>query len=227
MVDVVTSTSGSTEQNNGNGNNDYTRPPVFDGENFEYWKDKLESYFLGLDGDLWDLLVDGYKHPVKVRGVKMTRQEMSDDQKKEFKNHHKCRTILLNAISHSEYEKILNRDTAYDIYESLKMTHEGNAQVKETKAFSLIQKYEAFKMEDDENIEKMFSRFQMLTAGLRVLDKGYTKADHVKKIIRSLPRRWDPMVTAFKISKNLNEVSLEELISALRSHEIELDANEP
>src|SRR3954465_9009954 len=35
------------------------------------------------------------------------------------------------------------------------------------------------------------------------------------------------MVTAFKISKNLNEVSLEELISSLRSHEIELDANEP
>src|SRR4051812_12223728 len=35
------------------------------------------------------------------------------------------------------------------------------------------------------------------------------------------------MVTAFKIAKNLNEVSLEELISALRSHEIELDANEP
>src|SRR3954464_6553501 len=35
------------------------------------------------------------------------------------------------------------------------------------------------------------------------------------------------MVTAFKIVKNLNEVSLEELISALRSHEIELGANEP
>src|SRR3954463_11118804 len=35
------------------------------------------------------------------------------------------------------------------------------------------------------------------------------------------------METAFKISKNLNEVSLEELISALRSHEIELNANEP
>src|SRR3954453_13723940 len=226
--DKSTSTSGSAEQNNGNnGNNGYTRPPVFDGENFEYWKDKLESYFLGLDGDLWDLLMDGYEHPVNATGVKLTRQEMNDDQKKLFRNHHKCRTVLLNAISHAEYEKISNRETAYDIYESLKMTHEGNAQVKETKALALIQKYEAFKMEDDEDIEKMFSRFQTLTAGLRVLDKGYTKADHVKKIIRSLPRRWGPMVTAFKIAKNLNEVSLEELISALRSHEIELDANEP
>ena len=73
----------------------------------------------------------------------------------------------------------------------------------------------------------MFSRFQTLIVGLRVLNKGYTKADHVKKIIRSLPRRWAPMVTAFKVSKDLNNVSLEELISALRSHEIELDEHEP
>src|SRR3954466_7944516 len=88
----------------------------------------------------------------------------------------------------------------HDIYESLKMTHEGNSQVKETKALALIHKYEAFKMEEDENIEAMFSCFQTLIAGLRALDKGYTKVDHLKKIIRSLPRRWGPMVIAFKIS---------------------------
>src|SRR3954471_20243770 len=112
-TDKSVSTSGSAELHNGNnGNNGYSRPPVFDGENFEYWKDKLESYFLGLDGDLWDLLMDGYKHPVNASGVKLTRQGMSDDQKKLFRDHHKCRTVLLNAISHAEYEKISNRETA-------------------------------------------------------------------------------------------------------------------
>src|SRR4051812_9287431 len=120
-------------------------------------------------------------NPPASTGVRLTRSEMTDDQKKEFKNHYRCRTILLNAISHAEYEKISNRETAYDIYESLKMTHEGNAQVKETKALALIQKYESFKMEDDENIEKIFLRFQTLTVGLRVLDKGYTKVDYVMK----------------------------------------------
>src|ERR1051325_11193527 len=91
------------------------------------------------------------------------------------------RSILLSAISKMEYEKITNKDTAHDIFESLRMSHEGNAQVKETKALALIQKYEEFNMEEGESIEAMFSRFQTLTAGLRVLDKGYTKADHVKK----------------------------------------------
>ena len=81
------------------------------------------------------------------------------------------------------------------MFDSLRMTHEGNIQVKETKALSLIQKYEAFKMEESVSIETMFSRFQILVASLKVLDKGYSTADHVKKIIRSLPKKWRPMVT--------------------------------
>ena len=58
-----------------------------------------------------------------------------------------------------KYEKITKRDTSHDMFESLKMTHEGNAQVKEIKGLALIQKYEAFKMEENESIEVMFSRF--------------------------------------------------------------------
>ena len=202
------------------------KPPVFDGEKFDYWKDRIESFFLGYDADLWDIVTDGYKPPT-LNGAEVPRSKMSEDQKREFKNHHKARTILLNAISYNEYEKITNRETAKDILDSLKMTHEGNSQVKETKALALIQKYEAFKMEDDEAIEAMFSRFQTLIAGLKVLDKGYTTADHVKKIVRSLPKKWRPMVTALKLSKDLNNISLEELVSSLRSHEIELEEDEP
>src|SRR3954464_4834241 len=103
MDETATSTPTPEQNNNGNGSssfNVYNRPPVFDGENFEYWKDKLESYFLCEDGDLWDLVLDGYRHTVNDRGVRITRQAMSDEQKKEFKNHNKSRTILLNAISH-------------------------------------------------------------------------------------------------------------------------------
>src|ERR1051325_6586397 len=181
---------------------------MFDGEDFAYWKDRLEIFISGYDPDLWDVVLDGYKHPVDAKGNKIDRKSMEKQQNIDYKNHHKARSILLSAISKMEYEKITNKDTTYDIFESLRMSHEGNAQVKETKALALIQKYEAFKMEEGESIEQMFSRFQTLTAGLRVLDKGYTNSDHVNKIIRSLPRRWAPMVTAFKVSKDLNAISL-------------------
>ena len=91
----------------------------------------------------------------------------------------------------------------------------------------MIQKYEAFKMEDSESIKAMFSRFQILVAGLKFLDKGYSTAGHVKKIIRSIPKQWRPIVTTLKLAKDLNKISLEELVSSLRSHEIELEEDEP
>lgn len=69
------------------------------------------------------------------------------------------------------------------------MTHEGNKQVKESKALALIQKYESLKMEEDEMIGEIFPRSQTLMARLKVLNKGYTTSDHVKKIIRSLPKK--------------------------------------
>src|ERR1044072_9327460 len=128
-----------------------TKPPIFDGEKFDYWKDRIESFFLGFDVDLWDLVIEGYEQPKDEEGKIIPRSQMTDAQKKMFKNHHKARTILLNAISYAEYEKITNKETAKSIFDSLQMTHEGNTQVKETKALALIQKYEAFKMEEDES----------------------------------------------------------------------------
>ena len=75
-------------------------------------------------------------------------------------------------------------------------------------------------MEDSESIEAMFSRFQILVVGLKVLDKGYSTTDHVKKIIRSLPKKWRPMFTALKLAKDINKISLEELVSSLISHDM-------
>src|ERR1044072_6581037 len=143
-----------------NKDNTYSaKPPIFDGEKFDYWKDRIESFFLGFEVDLWDLVIEGYEHPKDAEGQIVSRSQMTEAQKKRFQSHHKARPILLNAISYAEYEKITNKETAKSIFDSLQMIHESNTQVKETKALALIQKYEAFRMEEDESVETMFSRF--------------------------------------------------------------------
>lgn len=58
------------------------------------------------------------------------------------------------------------------------------------------------------------------------MDKGYTTSYHVKKIIKSLPKKWRPMMTTLKVSKDMNKTTLGELIISLRSHEIELEEDE-
>jgi len=75
--------------------------------------------------------------------------------------------------------------------------------------------------------EEMYSRFQTLVFGIKLLKKSYVASDHVSKIIRSLPARWRPKVTAIEEAKDLNTLSVEDLVSSLKVHEISLNEHEP
>src|ERR1044072_5719878 len=94
------------------------KPPIFDGEKFDYWKDKIEIFFLGFDVYLWDMVIEGYEHPKDAEGKIVSRSQMTEAHNKKFQNHHKARTILLNTISYAEYEKITNKETAKSIFDS-------------------------------------------------------------------------------------------------------------
>jgi len=49
----------------------------------------------------------------------------------------------------------------------------------------------------------------------------------VSKILRSLPARWRPQVTAIEEVKDLNTLSVEDLVSSVKVHEIGLNEHEP
>src|SRR4030066_1487647 len=127
---------------------------------------------------------------------------------------------MCDAIPHEEFVKICNKSTAKTIFDSLCSSYEGNQQVREAKANMLVQQYELFKMTEDETIDSMYSRFQTLVSGIQVLKKSYTTANHVKKILRILPVKWRPKVTAIEEARDLNALSLENLISSLKCHKL-------
>jgi hypothetical protein len=204
--------------------------PFFNGDSTQYpfWKTKMYSYIIGVDSDLWDLVEGVTFENMDEEGVVSyhDRKSFTPDQKKEYKKHHLVKGMMTNAITHDMYLKIANKTSAKNIWESLKSTYEGNKQVREAKANLLVQQYELLKMKEGEDIETMYARFQVLVSGLQVLKKSYNVADHVKKILRSLSPKWRPKVNAFQESKDLDEVTLENLISSLKSHELELMADE-
>ncbi|WJX24389.1 25S rRNA (cytosine(2870)-C(5))-methyltransferase [Trifolium repens] len=208
------------------------KAPKFNGDasTFSWWKDRIYSHLIGLDDELWDLVEEGVTFQgldEKGRLSIEERKKFTPTDKKLYKKHHKVKDLLIGCITHDEYLKITDKSTAKSIYDSLCSTYEGNKQVQEAKATLLIQQYELFRMKDDENIESMYSRFKILVAGLQVLKRSYTTSDHVRKILRSLPSRWRPKVTAIQEAKDLDKLGLEELISSLMSHEIELSSDEP
>jgi hypothetical protein len=41
-----------------------TRPPLFDGTNFAFWKVRMRTYLMALRADVWDVVESGYIKPV-------------------------------------------------------------------------------------------------------------------------------------------------------------------
>ena len=120
-----------------------------------------------------------------------------------------------------------DKSTAKAMFASLCANYEGSKKVREAKALMLVHQYELFKMKDGESIEKMYSRFQTLVSRLQILKKSYVASDHVSKILKSLPARWRPKVTAIEEAKGLNTLSVKDLVSSLKVHEIGLNEHEP
>ena len=58
------------------------------------------------------------------------------------------------------------------------------------------------------------------------MKKSYVVVDHVKKILRSLPAKWRPKVTTIERARDLNTLSLEDLIKSLKCLEIRLNEQE-
>ena len=77
-------------------------------------------------------------------------------------------------------------------------------------------------MEHDESITEMFTRFTDIINGLKSLGKSYSTSDLVKKIIRSLRKTWEAKVIAIQEAKNLNILSLEELLGSLMTYKLSM-----
>ena len=84
----------------------------------------------------------------------------------------------------------------------------------------LIHKYELFKIESDESITQMFTHFTDIINGHKSLDKSCSSSDLVRKILRSLSRTWEMKVTMIQEAKNLNVLSLEELLGLHMTYEL-------
>jgi len=43
-----------------------TKPPLFNGTNFTFWKFRMKTYLMSLDMEVWNIVVDGYKIPTTL-----------------------------------------------------------------------------------------------------------------------------------------------------------------
>ncbi|MQM15614.1 hypothetical protein Taro_048563 [Colocasia esculenta] len=156
------------------------RPPLFDGEDYNYWKTRMEFFLQGLDFQLWSIVEEGDLL------VTNSKDKWTDEDKKKISLNSKAKSILCCALSKKEFNKISACKSTMEMWEKLRLTYEGTDKVKETRIDILVAQYERFQMLPGESISQMYSRFTDITNGLAGLGKTYEIGDMVRKIPTNL-----------------------------------------
>lgn len=170
------------------------------------------------------VIVNSPRTPTKlINGEHTLKPEGGWDEinKKMAQLNVKAMNVLYCSLDANEFNRILTCNSTKEIWDGVEVTHEGTNQVKMSKIYMLMHKYELFKIESDESIIEICTRFIDIINGLKCLGKSYFNSDLVKKCSQAfLPRSWEAKVTAIQEAKDLNILPLKKLLESLMTHEL-------
>jgi hypothetical protein len=158
------------------------KPPVFDGEDYCMWSDKMRHHLTSLHASIWDIVEFGAQEP-SVGDEGYDSDEVS--QIRHFNS--QATTILLASLSREEYNKVQGLKSAKEIWDVLKTAHEGDDVTKITKRETIEGELGRFMLHQGEDQQAMYNRLKTLVN--QVHNLGSTKWDDhemVKVILRSL-----------------------------------------
>jgi hypothetical protein len=191
-----------------------SKPPLFDGTNFSFWKIRMRTYLMALGVDVWDVVETGYTKPVVLA---------SKDDKLEFSFNAKGMNAILNGLAEAEFVKVMHLDTAKAMWDKLINSYEGNEKVKDAKLQTYRLKFEQLKMNEDETISKYFLRVEELVNAMKGLGENFDDSLLVQKILRSLPDKFNPKVSTIEELNDLKTLSIDQLLGTLTAYEMRIN----
>jgi hypothetical protein len=158
------------------------KPPMFDGEDYNMWSDKMRHHLTSLHTSIWDVVEIGVQVPSSGD------EDYDSDEVAQIRHFNsQATTILLASLSREEYNKVQGLKSAKEIWDVLKTAHEGDEVTKITKRETIEGELGRFRFNQGEDPQAMYNRLKTLVNQVRNL--GSTKWDDhemVKVILRSL-----------------------------------------
>jgi hypothetical protein len=158
------------------------KPPVFDGEDYNMWSDKMRHHLTSLHTSIWDVVEFGVQVP------SVGDEDYDSDEVAQIRHFNsQATTILLASLSREEYNKVQGLKSAKEIWDMLKTAHEGDEVTKITKRETIEGELGRFMLNQREDPQAMYNWLKTLVNQVRNL--GSTKWDDhemVKVILRSL-----------------------------------------
>jgi hypothetical protein len=192
------------------------KPPVFYGEDYCMWSDKMRHHLTSLHASIWDIVEFGAQVP-SVGDEGYDSDEVA--QIRHFNS--QATTILLASLCREEYNKVQRFKSAKEIWDVLKTAHEGDEVTKITKRETIKGELGRFVLNQGEEPQAMYNQLKTLVNQVRNL-RSTKWDDHemVKVILRSLVFRNPTQVQLIRGDPRYKLMSPEEVIGKFVSFEL-------
>lgn len=187
--------------------------PQFDGH-WDHWSEVMENFFRAKG--LWRVIETGYEEPTITTVLTAEQREQLDNAKT---NDHKVKHYLYQSIDRVTLEQILDRKTSKVIWDSMKRKFGGNDRVKRSLLQKLRRDFELLEMKETEKVEEYFTRVLAITNQMRSNGEEMPDQKVVEKILRTLSEKFMYVVVSIEESKEIENITVEELQSSLVVHE--------
>jgi hypothetical protein len=150
------------------------KPPHFDGEDYSFWSHKMRSHLFSLHPSIWEIGMhfDSTDNPVMVN--------------EQIHKNAQATTVLLASLCRDEYNKVSGLDNAKQIWDTLKISHEGNDATMITKMELVEGKLGRFAMIRGEEPTQTYNRLKTLVNKIRSYGSTrWTDHDVVRLMLRS------------------------------------------
>ena len=194
--------------------NSSNRPSFFDGYDYHYWKRRMAMFLRSQNYDVGEVTFSQMK-PDKDGAIPENLKAAD----------RRAMNYLASALSNEQLDKVFSCESAYEIWNKLVQIYEGDSNVKEAKMQTYRAQFENLQMNDSEDINGFMNRVRGITNSLRGLGEVMSDANIVKKILRSLPEKFDSKVSALeeKAEYATNDLSLDMVHSVLEAYEMRKD----
>jgi hypothetical protein len=180
------------------------KPPHFHGEDYSFWSHKMRSHLFSLHPSIWEIVENGMHFDSIDNHVLINEQIHKNDQ---------ATTVLLASLCRDEYNKVSGLDNAKQIWDTLKISHEGNNATIITEMELVEGELGRFAMIRGEEPTQTYNRLKTLVNKIR--SYGSTRwMDHdvVRLMLRSFTVIDPHLVNLIRENPRYTEMTPEEIL---------------
>ncbi|KAJ8620341.1 hypothetical protein MRB53_028870 [Persea americana] len=141
------------------------------------------------------------------------------DEKHASNCNNKAMNGIYNGVSAEEFRKISTCKTAKETWEVLQTVYEGTDTMKQFKLQRLTKEFETIVMEEYETFDQFYAKLNDIANSVFILSEEIQENKIVKKILRSLPSRFNSKVDVIEENKNLDTLKVNQLVGNLQTFE--------